>query len=77
MIRRDQLDRLGQSLAVVAALLRIAEIERSTPVGWMDLVKSGSLLWRRPTSMSGLLRTRASPFKSMLPMRREFMAAVT
>jgi hypothetical protein len=36
MIRRDQLDRLGQSLAVVAALLRIAEIERSTPVGWMD-----------------------------------------
>jgi hypothetical protein len=75
MICRDQLDRLGQSLAVVAALFRIAEIEHSTPVGWMDLAKSGSL-WRA-TSMSGLLRTSASPFKSMLPMRREFMVAVT
>jgi hypothetical protein len=43
MICRDQLDRLGQSLAVVAALLRIAEIKHSTPVGWMDFAKSGSL----------------------------------
>jgi hypothetical protein len=60
MICRDQLDRLGRSLAVVAALLRIAEIEHSTPVGWKDLVRSGSLIWRRATSMSRLLMTGAS-----------------
>jgi hypothetical protein len=35
---------VDQSPAVVTALLRIAEIEHSTPADWKDFVKSGSLL---------------------------------
>lgn len=54
MICRDRLDRLGRSPAVVAAPLRIAEIEHSTPVGWMDLAKSSLLLRKRTISVNGL-----------------------
>src|ERR1700684_208572 len=54
MICRDQLDRLGRSLAVVATLLRIAEYRALHSVRWMDLAKSSLLLWKRTISVNGL-----------------------